>query len=112
MDNISYLAGFMDGEGTITLKRIKRKGLVYHQPYISCAQVIKGIKALDLLKDTFGGSFYTYRQKGMRSDTVQWVVASQKALECAKQLLPYLILKKKQAELLISFYDLERTTKY
>ena len=107
MDNmIIWAAGFMDGEGTFTLKRIKRKGFIYHQPYISCGQVVRGKATLNRLRKLFGGSFYKYRQKGFHQDTLQWVVASQKAKRCAEQLLPYLCLKHRQAKIIIDFYKI------
>lgn len=104
---IIWAAGFMDGEGTITLKRIRRKGTIYYQPYITCAQTVRGKEAIVRLKNLFGGSIYEYLQKGFRDDTLQWTVASQKALNCARKLLPYLILKNRQAELLIQFYEMD-----
>lgn len=105
-----WAAGFMDGEGTITIKRAKRglSGKLYHLPYISCAQVRKtdNVLALEQLRDLFGGSLSNYIQSpknGDRIDTVTWNVTSKKALECAQRLLPFLIIKHKQAQLLIEF---------
>ena len=106
MDNIIWAAGFLDGEGCISLKRIIRKGRIYHQPYISCSQVIKGRKALEILKKLFSGSITKHPMGGNRVDAIEWRVVSQEALNCAKILLPYFILKKGQAELLIKFYSL------
>ena len=100
----------MDGEGTITIKRAKRgkKGNLYHLPYISCAQVEKpdNLKALETLKELFGGSVSRYKQNpknGDRIDTITWNVTSNMARICAEKLLPYLIIKNKQAKLLIEF---------
>lgn len=108
-----WAAGFMDGEGTITIKRVKRgkNGKLYHLPYISCAQVTKpnNVKALMVLQELFGGSLSTFIQKpkyGDRIDTTTWNVTSKKALECAQKLLPHLIIKNRQAELLIEFTEL------
>ena len=107
-----WAAGFMDGEGTITIKRVKQRGYIYHQPYITCAQTLKGNSALKILKDIFGGSLYIYRQKGQRIDTVQWTIVSKDAMNCAKTLYPYLVLKKKQAEIIMRFYDEKEIYKY
>ncbi len=106
MDNIIWSAGFLDGEGTISLKRIIRKGRIYHQPYMSCGQTIKGIKAIEKLQELFSGSISSWHQKGNNLDTVEWRVVSREALNCAKRILPYLILKREQAELIIEFYKL------
>lgn len=115
MDNkIIWAAGFIDGEGTITIKRIKRKGFIYHQPYITCSQTTRGKECIEILKELFGGSISHYKFKTGKNwgDVVQWTVASQKALSCAKLLLPYLVYKKPLAKLLISFYDLKRENVY
>lgn len=103
----------MDGEGTLTIKRVKRgkHNKLYHLPYVSCAQVKKpdNILALERLKDLFGGSLSNYIQQptqGDRIDTVTWCVTSRMALECAQKLLPYLVIKNKQAKLLIEFTEL------
>ena len=108
-----WSAGFMDGEGTITIKRIKRGKFnkLYHLPYISCAQVNKpnNVVALKILQELFGGSLAYYIQKPKFKnciDTVTWNVTSKKALDCAKRLLPYLVIKNKQAKLLIEFSNL------
>ena len=108
-----WAAGFMDGEGTITIKRVKRGKYqkLYHLPYISCAQVEKqdNVLALRRLQQLFGGSLAYYIQKPDKKDcinTVTWNVTSAKALNCAKKLLPHLVIKNKQATLLIKFTKL------
>ncbi len=105
-----WAAGFMDGEGTITIKRWVRYGKIHYQPYISCCQVQKplNIEAIKILQELFGGSISMYTQKpntSQRLDTIQWSIVSQNALQCAKILLPYLQIKKVQCKLLISFYS-------
>jgi len=100
----------MDGEGTITIKRVRYardKERLYYQPYISCAQTIRGKVAIDKLQQLFGGYLYRYQEKrGDRLPTYTWAVASRDAQKCAHDLLPYLVLKVKQAKLLIEFYRL------
>ena len=97
----------MDGEGTVTIKRYKRgkNGWLGYQSWITCAQVDKprNVIALKRLHHLFGGGFTKWRNKGFRLDTVTWCVVSQKARRCAIQLLPFLIIKKPQAKILIQF---------
>lgn len=59
-----------------------------------------------MLQKEFGGSVVRYepRNKKCRA-TIYWAVASNKAYECAKALLPYLRIKQEQAKLLIDFVD-------
>lgn len=108
--NIIWAAGFMDGEGTITIKRYRRNGRVVYQPYISCVQAAKtqaNIDAIKILQQLFGGSTSRYLQKpdGMRLDTIMWSAVAQNALEAVKKLRPYLKIKGPQADLLIEYYS-------
>lgn len=114
--DIIWAAGFMDGEGTIGIKRyiMKRNGKIYYTPYISCSQSVVRQYAVEYLKKIFGGSVGIYKASRFkdnpdnRMDTAQWVVASRKAENAAKLLLPYLKVKRKNAELLLKFYELPK----
>ncbi len=109
--DLSWVAGFMDGEGTITIKRYNRyKGQsLRYQAYISCtqSQAMYNIRAIESLKEYFGGSLTRYKQpKGLQSrPTIQWVITSKTAYSVAKMLLPYLRIKQEQARLLIKFQE-------
>lgn len=105
-EKIIWTAGFMDGEGTITIKRYHRNGRIVYQPYISCCQASTngGEKAIQFLRDNFGGSISNYQQTGQRNATSLWAIVSTGALEFAEKLLPYLTIKKERAEILIDYY--------
>lgn len=108
---LAWIAGFMDGEGTITIKKYARykNQSIRYQAYVCCVQATEdnenAMKALQLLQKHFGGSLYAQsKHKDTKSrDSSQWLLVSSSAVECVKQLLPYLIVKKKQAELLIEY---------
>lgn len=102
-----WTAGFIDGEGSITIKRYNRNGRIVYQPFISCCQANPngGDKAIQFLKDTFGGSISRYNQKGQRNATTLWAITSQGALQFAKRLYPYLTIKKERAKILIDYYE-------
>ena len=108
MDNdIIWAAGFVDGEGCITINRSKYyrdKAKWYYQPAIQVAQTIKGEVAILKLQKIFGGYVYHYKEKRNRLDTVSWGTRSRDSQKVALALLPYLILKRPQAELLLDFY--------
>lgn len=109
---IIWCAGFLDGEGTITIKRNQRKDARFHvnyQPQMSCGQTVKGEVAIKRLQELFGGSLYYYKQKGQREDTVQWSIVNQDVKKCLEKITPYLILKRRQAEILIEFLNTEWT---
>lgn len=111
--NIAWAAGFIDGEGTMTIKRYFRYKQVHYVAYISCAQVNKphNMVALEKLRSLFkGGKIYTYSSKNKddRIEVASWNITSKNAKECAEVLLPYLIIKGRQAELLIEFCNLTK----
>ncbi len=99
MNNIdlSYLAGFFDGEGCISILKTTKKD--WNPSYFLQAQI--GQKYGDTLvwvKENFGGNMYTARDQ-------TWIVTNYKAYEFIKLIAPYLKYKKPQAELAIKFYE-------
>lgn len=108
---LAWIAGFIDGEGCITIKKYARykNQSTRYQAYVCCSQAtednIEALKALQILQKHFGGSLYRQsKSKDTRArESFQWLLVSSSAMECVKQLLPYLIIKKKQAELLIQY---------
>ena len=106
----AWAAGFIDGEGTITLKRYKshyttRK--IHYQPYVCLGQANYDghYEAVRHLQKLFGGSLSTWKNKPPREETLSWVVVSRQAVDCLKKIRPYLIAKSKHADLLISYYE-------
>lgn len=115
--SLAWAAGFLDGEGTLTIKRYRRwKGLdfLYYIPQISCAQVNKPLNrvAIKKLKSLFGGYIYHYEVKlekrGNRLDVIQWGVTSLAARKCLPLILPFLVIKKPQAKLLLKFWEVHK----
>lgn len=109
-EKLIWTAGFIDADGTITIKRTLRNGKYYHLPYISCGQSVKSGKkeAIEILKELFGGSIYEFETKSTsrRLNVYQWCITSKTAYECAKTLQKYLIVKKKQSKVLTEFYKI------
>ena len=108
---LSYCAGVLDADGSFAIHtrdyRASRggEGNVYHQSRIQIKQVQR--EAIDLLYFTFGG-----RPPRITPPTAvhgkplfYWHLSSVKAAEVCKLLLPFLRLKKRQAELLIEMQD-------
>jgi hypothetical protein len=122
MDTINktaWAAGFIDADGTITIKRCRRgaEGKWNFLPYISVGQVEsnQSIKVLKLLKSMFGGNICRWesKQKWKMKDgresvypmnpTVSWQVTSKAAVECIEKIEPHLVLKRANAILLKDF---------
>ena len=94
----AYIAGFIDGEGCISLAwRLKK----YTTPIIQVANTNQDI--LVYLKTIFGGSLIDRQEKRInRKPSFAWVVCGQKAINVIRQIYPFLKLKKNQAEILLS----------
>lgn len=109
-NNYAWAAGFIDGEGTITLKRFRSKYTtrgIHYQPYVSLGQAThEGHEAgVQKLQDLFGGSISRWASKAPRLQTVSWCVVSRQAVECLKKVRSYLVVKKKHADLLFRYYE-------
>ncbi len=106
----AWAAGFIDGEGTITLKRYKSRYAtrkIHYQPFVSLAQANHDghYQGVEKLKEIFGGSLSRYKAVPPRKETLAWCVVSRDAVDCLKKIRPYLIVKAKHADLLISYYE-------
>ena len=109
---LAYAAGIVDGEGCISIysKSIRNgqyKGILknYH---LTVVVTQKDGKLVDWLFGNFGGSVSLHK-KWERLDEKcwmhEWTLNYQNASRFLKQILPFLIIKKKQAEIAIRFQD-------
>lgn len=110
MDNrittIAWAAGFVDADGTISLKRKRNVGgYIHYQPFIAVTQIAEYRNSLEKLQKLFGGSIYASKQEN-RLPIVRWAIVARQAIACAKEMHPYLVVKKHRAELIISFEKL------
>jgi hypothetical protein len=95
----AYLAGFFDGEGSISIIRRKPHGHVLH---VDVGQIDR--RPLELLRSRFGGSIQLQRRHSFgRRDLWYWKTGSQNAVPFLEAMLPYLIVKREQAELALRF---------
>lgn len=108
----AYLAGSIDCDGFISIQRTRKtKGEKYaHQPIYYTAKI--GFTSTDpgvpsLFKETFGGSLYEHQPKNeTHKRWYVWQATNDKAGSAIKSLLPFLKLKKPQAEIALKFQDL------
>jgi len=105
----AYLAGYLDGDGSITIsmhknKRNKRNlGLHYETSLIS-----KHKWFIEELHKIIGGKIQSFIYEDSRSKKEGYKIGfcnQTSALAFLKSVTPYLILKKKQAELMIKFLE-------
>ncbi len=100
---LAYLAGAIDSDGTIGVKRSTYQMRVTKdskQPTFSERIALRQVQQTipDLLKNTFGGSLYiTEASSKNGKDLWSWAATDMKAAEALHKLLPYLKIKKNQA---------------
>jgi len=101
VDNLSYLAGIIDGEGSISATPRRCGNSLWYQQTIRVHMSVGNIT--DLLKKEFGGNTYHYVRNGKHEYI--WQVWNKQARALAKKLEPYLFLKHEQARLLYTMFD-------
>jgi len=102
----AYLAGIIDGEGSIFICRIhnKRSGNIWYRLELSCGMTSP--EAIGLLR-TFNPRLKQYiyikgRKKGYK-DVYQWKATGETGLRVIESLIPYMLVKKRQAKLAVEF---------
>lgn len=100
----AYIAGIIDGEGTITLSRC-HKGDPYRTPIVSCSSTTCEI--LEYLQKHYGGSIVSHKiYQEHHKPSWSWKVQYRAALRLCADILPFLIepSKKYRAQLLVTEY--------
>ena len=111
MDEIilAYLAGIIDADGsiTITVSTPSRTGsTLRYGENIALGQV--NPEAIELLKESFGGGLSIQKPRGIsRRPLYRWQVNTRKAANVLKQLLPYLRIKRRQAEICLELHEIK-----
>ncbi|MFC1510767.1 LAGLIDADG family homing endonuclease [Candidatus Margulisiibacteriota bacterium] len=107
----AYLAGIIDGEGTVTLARHHKNQTP--SPHITVAN--SSLPLLKWIKKKFGGCICRKKTyKAHHRQTYVWGVSYDNALRLLEKIKDYLIIKKPQANLILKKYKATtmRTGKY
>ena len=107
--DIAYIAGLVDGEGYIGVKRVTTKynGRVNpaYQERIQIRMVDE--QAIKFISDSLGGSYYEEKPHAHKGRPLFCYQASDRlAVRILKTLLPYLKVKKLVAEKVLEFHEL------
>jgi len=106
IDELAYIAGFIDGEGCISLHSIRhvRGSRTTVSPRLIIVNTHKGV--IDYLAEKLNTTIYARPSCGNAKGTFRMSVQGKKRLiPLLHLLLPYLIVKKLQAELIIEWAD-------
>lgn len=107
---LAWAAGFMDGDGFITIqnRKTKHKDKVYCGHYLRVGACQASLKPLEKLQSLFGGSIRS-KNSGPnphnynRKPQWMWTLSTNEAKNALEQLLPYLVHKQEVAELALRF---------
>lgn len=105
----SYMAGLMDGEGYFNISRTIRKPSCGYVPRIGIANTDR--RLIDWIVENFGGKVVIRRpgkfpaQWGTRV-RYEWYLTGQHAISVCNLVIPYLVIKKERAEILIELQKL------
>lgn len=103
---VIWAAGFFDGEGCVCI--IKPYSHTTHTLRLQVAQT--KIEPLLRLRELWGGNIQAIkRQQLTHANAYLWVAASRLAERPLKEMLPYLLVKREQAQLGLEFIKLIRS---
>lgn len=102
---LAYIAGFLDGDGSIFFQIVPRKD--YKQKFqirssIAFYQKTEFAEILEWLKEIFGAGYIRHRKTGISDYTI---VDSKEVKKILSLLQPYVKLKKKQVELGLEIFN-------
>ena len=110
---LAYLAGIIDGEGSVMIKRHRvdsKRGFRFE---LAVSVTNTALWLLELLKLNFGGRIDRQKQKKpIHKPCWIWRIDGPSAESCLKALLPFLQLKKAQAELALEFHSQQKRGLY
>jgi hypothetical protein len=104
---LAYVAGIVDGEGCIAIRRCKASGsrkTPAHSAIVTVGNTSR--KLIEYLVGLYGFGTVTYRAPTKeRRGSYLWTVESKKARTVIAPLRDFLVIKREQAALLIEFVD-------
>lgn len=104
--DLAYIAGLFDGEGSISIHRTKHTPKRFIAPFVYTLTVQLGLANPLIpksLRFAFGGHVSFQEARGNRRRFWKWQIASNKAVDFLTAILPYLRLKRDEAEVAIYY---------
>ena len=109
-----YLAGIIDGEGTIGvyLGSIKRKDACYRNYTVQLSIANTNYLLMEFLKSNFGGHImFRSATKDNGKVVYMWRARLDEIRFILPRVIPFLILKKEQAKIVVEFLDILKKVK-
>jgi hypothetical protein len=113
----AYLAGIIDGEGSIYIgnfSKNKKTGALYYQTNMEVTNTDESL--MKWLTEKFGGRIHKYTEKqtpkNSRKPIYRWIVTSDLLTYLCQQMLPYLIIKKRQCWIMIQMRNTYTKSNY
>ncbi len=101
----AYVAGLIESDGSITITQ-KRYGKEASNYFLRVTFSQKDGRMVDWLLGAIGGSAYLhYKTREKREAYHHWSIQHNQAKELLKKILPFLIMKKRQAEIGVQFQE-------
>lgn len=100
---LAYIAGFFDGEGYIGITFRQGKGYRWRTLQAKVGNTNEWV--INYLKFSFGGSIYKRKVYGNQRQSFDWTLVGNQAASFLKLILPFLKLKRPQAEIAIRFQE-------
>ena len=101
---LAYMAGLFDGEGYIAITNHVRRNRPSKDYKLFCRVAMCNPYIPKFFELHFGGRVFTYKKENRRR-VWSWQIANDPAMEFLQTVLPYLRLKKNEAELGIEFRE-------
>jgi len=103
-----YLAGILDGEGCLTIGAGQKETCTNYNSIVVVQNTSK--KLIDWLQAKFGGSVYLSKKETDKTKAAyMWRILKKKDIEILLlAVLPYLVVKREQAKILLEFVRLPR----
>lgn len=101
---LAYLAGILDGEGSIYIQSRNRNNSINYFPRFQIVNTNKEL--LDWVKEIFGGIVYEKPRKHLNPNwrmQYEWFSTREQIDQILPLIIPFLIIKKKHAEVMLEF---------
>lgn len=98
---LAYIAGFIDGEGCIRIKKSNQSGNSY---YVTLQVTNSNRMPLMEIKEVFGGKVY-HQEKAKNKKIYQYYATCNEAVDAFRTLIGFSRVKKDEMELAIKFHD-------